>query len=109
MPNREGSSLQQMTLDGVFLKAQGPCTFLRKIALKRVAEFIVCDDQSLSVANKPMFRNCLVAMCPNATKADLPSTHDVTTYIHNKFSEFLDDLNVLKWWSCVNYSRHVVS
>ena len=30
--------------------------------------------QSLAVANKLAFRNCLVAMCPNTNKVDIPSS-----------------------------------
>lgn len=48
--------------------------------------------QSLAVANKATFRNCLVAMRPKAIKADLPSTHDVQTYLHNQFVEFFNEL-----------------
>ncbi|KAF8443713.1 hypothetical protein L210DRAFT_3312990, partial [Boletus edulis BED1] len=46
--------------------------------------------QSLAVANKSTFRNCLVAMHPHTKTIDLPSTHDVTTYIHNAFGKFID-------------------
>jgi hypothetical protein len=42
--------------------------------------------------NKGTFRNCLVAMRPKSTTADLPSTHDVSTYIHNAFVKFLEEL-----------------
>ncbi len=42
--------------------------------------------------NKAMFRNCLVAMRPKSTSVDLPSTHDVSTYIYNAFNKFLDEL-----------------
>ena len=38
--------------------------------------------QSLSVVDKATFQNCLVAMRPRATKADIPSTHNITTFIH---------------------------
>lgn len=51
-------------------------------------------DQSLAVANKVTFRNCLVAMRPSATKVDLPTTHDITTYIHNAFISFMQDLKI---------------
>jgi hypothetical protein len=44
------------------------------------------------VANKASFRNCLVAMRPRAKNIDLPSTHDVTKYIHNQFVAWLTDL-----------------
>ena len=48
--------------------------------------------QSLSVVDKVTFWNCLVAMRPRATKADIPSTHDITTFIHNAFTNFLKEL-----------------
>ncbi|KAG2065558.1 hypothetical protein BDR04DRAFT_1032455, partial [Suillus decipiens] len=60
--------------------------------LHAVAEFVVCDDQSLAVADKVTFRNCLVAMRPSSTKLDLPSTHDVMTYVHNSFIDFFSKL-----------------
>jgi hypothetical protein len=44
------------------------------------------------VASKATFRNCLVAMRPKAKIVDLPSTHNVTKYIHNQFVEWLKDL-----------------
>jgi len=37
--------------------------------------------------------NCLVVMWPKTQLSDLLSTHDVATYIHNKFIEQLNDLN----------------
>lgn len=33
-------------------------------------------------------------MRPNATKADVPSSHDITTYIHNEFVSFIKQLKV---------------
>jgi hypothetical protein len=48
--------------------------------------------KSLAVADKASFRNCLVAMRPKAMTKDIPSTHDVTTYIHNQFIERLQEL-----------------
>ena len=84
--------------------------FLRDDVMRVVAEFVVCDNQvsvsivgmrgltdlhvwkSLAVANKPAFRNCLVAMCPNANKADITSSHDISTFIHNSFVNFLQNL-----------------
>jgi maltodextrin utilization protein YvdJ len=47
----------------------------------------------LVVADKALFRNCLVIMRPKTTKNDLPSTHDVSVYIHNRF---VDQLKLLK-------------
>ncbi|KIM51950.1 hypothetical protein SCLCIDRAFT_65894, partial [Scleroderma citrinum Foug A] len=66
--------------------------FSRDDVMRAVAEFVVCDNQSLAIANKPAFRNCLVAMCPNANKADIPSSHDISTFIHNSFINFLQNL-----------------
>jgi hypothetical protein len=54
-------------------------------------DLITISIQSLAVASKATFRNCLVAMRPKTTKSDLPSTHDVTTYIHNEFVRLLED------------------
>jgi len=51
-----------------------------------------CSTQALAVANKKTFRNCLVAMRPKATKANLLSSHNVTVYIHNQFSNWLKQL-----------------
>jgi hypothetical protein len=48
--------------------------------------------QSLILADKVLFRNCLVAMRPNAIKADLPSMHDVTTLMQNSFIDFMEAL-----------------
>lgn len=50
--------------------------------------------QSLCIADNATFRNTLVAMRPNATKADLPSTHNVMTYLSNAFTKFIKDLQV---------------
>ena len=99
----------QQTLDGIVQKASQPAEFSQEGILKAVAEFIVCNDQvsmddlcavtgcfnilqSLLMANKATFRNCLIAMRPKSTAADLPLTHDVSTYIHNTFVKFLDKL-----------------
>ena len=53
--------------------------------LDAVARFVACDDQSLAVTNKAMFRNCLVMMRPKTVTADLPTTHTISDYIHNQF------------------------
>ncbi|KAF8495282.1 hypothetical protein F5888DRAFT_1590632, partial [Russula emetica] len=78
-------AMQQRRLDRAFETVKGPLEFTRKGVLHAVARFVACDDQALAVANKAMFRNCLVAMRPKAKTLDLPSTHDVTKYIHNKW------------------------
>ena len=54
-----------------------------------------CADvwfKALAVADKVVFRNCLVAMRPKAEQQDIPSTHDVATYIHNEFVKWLKEL-----------------
>jgi hypothetical protein len=48
--------------------------------------------KSLAVADKASFRNCMVAMRPKSVTNDIPSTHKVTTYIHNQFVEQLEEL-----------------
>ncbi|KAH8999021.1 hypothetical protein EDB83DRAFT_2238045 [Lactarius deliciosus] len=48
--------------------------------------------QSLAVADKALFWNCLVAMRPKLISKDLPSTHNVMRYIHNKFVQWLQEL-----------------
>ena len=50
--------------------------------------------QSFAVANKAIFHNCLVAMQPATTNMDLPSAHDISTFIHNSFIKFFDKLRV---------------
>ncbi|KAM6501433.1 hypothetical protein JOM56_004447, partial [Amanita muscaria] len=46
----------------------------------------------LAVAEKQLFRHCLVTMRPKTTQKDLPSAHDVSTHIHNEFSKWLISL-----------------
>ncbi len=49
-------------------------------------------DQALALAEKPVFRNCLVVMRPKTTRKDLPSRHDIEVYIHNEFVDWLKTL-----------------
>ncbi|KAG1748009.1 uncharacterized protein EDB91DRAFT_1048347 [Suillus paluster] len=83
-----------MKIDRLFQKTEKKQLqeFSRDSVLHAVVEFVVCDDQSLVLANNTTFRNCLVAMHPAATVADLPSTHNVTTYIHNSFIKLIKDI-----------------
>jgi hypothetical protein len=83
---------EQTTLDGQVEMKPVPKSFTREGILEAVASHIVCDDQALSLAGKATFRNCLVAMRPRTTTADIPSTHDVTVFIHNQFADLLDKL-----------------
>ncbi|KAF8230232.1 hypothetical protein L208DRAFT_1282810, partial [Tricholoma matsutake] len=83
---------KQLKLDRSFEKITGPKEFTRDGALHAVSQFVACNNQSLAMANKALFCNCLVAMRPKSLTKDIPSTHNVTTYIHNKFIERLQDL-----------------
>ena len=67
-------------------------------------------------------------MWPKATKADLLSTHDIRSYIHNAFLDLLKELKgeiqvclltfylvlfltillVLSYWTGLNYNGHMV-
>ena len=42
-------------------------------------------NQSLELANNVWDQNSLAAMRLNTTNKDVPSGHEVSTYIHNKF------------------------
>ena len=102
---------RQTMLEGKFPKQMGLQGFTHDGSLHVVAQFITCDNQvgphnvelpdplsdekgcqSLAVADKVMFHNCLVAMRPKSTQKDLPSTHDVSMYNHNKFVCTLEEL-----------------
>jgi hypothetical protein len=86
-------TVRQGTLDKHVEQAPTITSFTREGILEAVAKHIVCDDQSLALAEKQTFRNCLVAMRPRSTKDDLPSTHDVTVFIHNRFVALITKLN----------------
>lgn len=92
-----------------FEKITGPREFTREGVLEAVAKLIATDDQvkyhqklihtmlitscqSLALASKAAFRNCLVAMRPKSIGKDIPSTHEVTVYIHNQFATHLKKL-----------------
>ncbi|KAI0278183.1 hypothetical protein BC826DRAFT_927201, partial [Russula brevipes] len=60
-------------------------SFTREGLCHAVTQFIACDDQSLAVANKVLFRNCLVLMRPKTLLADLPTTSDIMAHLHNEF------------------------
>jgi hypothetical protein len=48
--------------------------------------------QALLLADKPTFRNCLVAMRPTTKSADLPSSYDIKIYLNNAFVNHLEQL-----------------
>jgi hypothetical protein len=64
----------------------------------------------LALADKSLFRNCLVTMRPKTTIKDLPSTHNVSVYIHNSFVEqlklFKKEISVSTMRSCTVTCTH---
>jgi hypothetical protein len=86
---KDQTKQMQTNLDGAIEKRVGPRQFTCKGALDAIAKHIVCNDQALALADDVTFRNCLVSMRPRATKADIPSTHDIMQYIHNEFVALL--------------------
>ncbi|KAF8478745.1 hypothetical protein DFH94DRAFT_619600, partial [Russula ochroleuca] len=83
---------RQTNLNGIVQKVTGPGEFTRTALQHAVTQFIACDDQSLAVANKATFCNCLVAMRPKTIKADLPTTYNVMSHLHNEFVGWLQQL-----------------
>ena len=96
----------QTTLDSLVKAVRTVKKFTKQGILAAIACFVACDDQvkssvlqccngtevkveALAVANKPIFRNCLVTMRPKTRSKELPSTHDVVTYIHNEFGRWM--------------------
>ncbi|KAF8231986.1 hypothetical protein L208DRAFT_1274453, partial [Tricholoma matsutake] len=83
---------KQLKLDGTFERVMGPKEFTCDGVLDAVSWFVACNDQSLAMANKASFCNCLVSMRPKSITKDILSTHNVTTYIHNQFVKQLEEL-----------------
>ena len=75
---------KQAKLDAILMPATKATEFSQEAALDAVTRFIVCDDQALSLPDKPVFRNCLVVMRPRTTNSQLPSTRDVENHIKNE-------------------------
>jgi hypothetical protein len=44
------------------------------------------------VTDSALFQNCLTVMRPRTVHHDLPSVHEVSKYIHNKFVKWLKTL-----------------
>ncbi|KAF8232058.1 hypothetical protein L208DRAFT_1064199, partial [Tricholoma matsutake] len=89
---KKGKVVKQGTLDALVGKTAGPLVFNREDLLHTVTQFIAVDDQSLAVAGKTAFRNCLVAMRPKSISLNLPTTHDVVKHLHNEFVRWIDRL-----------------
>ena len=62
-----------------------------QVSTYRYAKLCANTSQSLRLHNKAIFHNKLVAMRPT-TKKEIPSAHEVSMYIHNKFVEWLKDM-----------------
>jgi hypothetical protein len=80
---------KQGKLNAVLISATKATEFSREAVLDAITQFIVCDDQALSLPDKPVFRNCLVAMRPRTTSSQLPSTRDVENHIKNEFVKLM--------------------
>jgi hypothetical protein len=55
------------------------------------------------VADNVLFRNCLIAMRPRATRSDLPSSHDVKVHLHNQSVEWLEGVKKDILVSCTTF------
>ncbi|KAG6906426.1 hypothetical protein DXG01_014018 [Tephrocybe rancida] len=86
--HEEGDKQKKLAFNVV----KGPAEFTRLGVLESVAKHTAVDNQALILADKISFRNCLTSMRPKSKSADLPSTHDVSVYIHNAFVMTLDKL-----------------
>ena len=83
---------KQAKLEGMFIPAASKLKeFSREAALNAVTQFVVCDDQALSLPDKTVFRNCLVAMRPRTTKSQLLSSHEVEDHIKNEYVNVMKD------------------
>ncbi|KAF8236928.1 hypothetical protein L208DRAFT_1217724, partial [Tricholoma matsutake] len=83
---------RQGTLHGFVRKQVGPIVYMHENVLHVVTQFVAVDNQSLSVANKMTFQNCLVTMRLKSMLQDLPTTHDIVNHLHNKFVKWLAQL-----------------
>ncbi|KAF8232230.1 hypothetical protein L208DRAFT_1273067, partial [Tricholoma matsutake] len=83
---------RQGTLDKLIKEPSELLVFTHENVLHSVTQFVAVNDQSLSVANKTTFHNCLVVMRPKSILQDLPTTHDVTSHLHNEFVKWLTQL-----------------
>ncbi|KAG6826532.1 hypothetical protein H0H92_015444 [Tricholoma furcatifolium] len=89
---QEKEKKKQLVLDGVIVKVNGPKEFSKTGTTHAVAQLVACDDQAFALASKPLFRNCLVSMCPKTKSSELPTSYNVSTHIHNEFVHLIDAL-----------------
>ncbi|KIL54326.1 hypothetical protein M378DRAFT_53877, partial [Amanita muscaria Koide BX008] len=80
----------QTTLNFETVKKRAEST--RETRLKAISEYVVIEDQALMTADKITFRNILYSAKPDLKKSDLPSSHDVVTYIQNRFVDHIEHL-----------------
>ncbi|KAF8347516.1 hypothetical protein F5887DRAFT_915781 [Amanita rubescens] len=92
-------------------KVASPREFKREKVLECITQFIVCDDQSFEVAEKTTFQNVLASMRPQVSKKDIPSAHKVSSYLHNKYSDWMSQLkeDIKGSWESVMYGRYLDS
>jgi len=99
---------QQQQLN--FKTVTGPREFMREGTLQAVAKLIATNNQvslsfhitdawlrhtypqPLALADNAAFQNALVSMRPKSTTSDLPSSHNVQVYLHNKFVKHMKHL-----------------
>jgi len=48
--------------------------------------------QAFELANKVLFRNCLVMMRPGSTKEDIPSAYNIKAYLRKEFVEHMKEI-----------------
>jgi hypothetical protein len=51
-----------------------------------------CTCKALLTADKISFKNVLLSIKPDLKKNDLPSSHNLTIYIKNKFTDHIGNL-----------------
>ncbi|KAF5378846.1 hypothetical protein D9615_006888 [Tricholomella constricta] len=81
------------TLDGMLVKVETPLQFSKDGITDAVTKLIACDDQAFALANKAVFRNCLVAMRPKTQSHELPSSYDISKHISNEYAKWIEKLN----------------
>ena len=66
-------------------------------------------NQSLELANNVWYLNSLAATRPNTTNKDVPSGHEVSKYIHNKFANWVKKMKEDLQVNCLHHCAHTQS
>ncbi|RPD73177.1 hypothetical protein L226DRAFT_441581, partial [Lentinus tigrinus ALCF2SS1-7] len=69
-----------------------PSAFSQQGIIDAVTTHVVCGAQALLVTEDVTFTNCLVVMRPKTTRSELPTRAKVKTNIHNKFVDFMENV-----------------